>query len=279
MEYFNYNGKIYKNNTALISVNNRGLRYGDGLFETLKSINSTIQFAEDHIERLWKGMNLLQFKIPVHFTAENLQQEILELLKKNGHSNTARIRLTIFRGDGGLYDEISHIPHYLIQTWALPEDTGKWNSNGLVLGVYADAKKSCDMLSNLKHNNFLPYAMAALYAKKQKWNDAILFNSHERICDTAIANIFLVKGDIIYTPSLDEGCIAGIMRKNIINQLVKDDLEIIEGKITIEDLLDADEVFLSNSIYYIRWVQRIGDKEYTNSLTQKIYSSFLSTIS
>lgn len=279
MEYFNYNGKIYKDDVTVISVNSRGLRFGDGLFETLKSRSYELQFADDHFVRLWKGMDLLQFKIPVHFTAENIKQQILKLLNKNDHKNIARIRLTIFRGDGGLFDEINHIPHYLIQTWALPEDTGKWNSNGLLLDIYSDVKKSCDVLSNLKHNNFLPYVMAALHAKKQKCNDAILLNNHERICDTTIANIFLIKGDVIYTPSLDEGCIAGIMRKNILRQLVKDNLRVFEGEITVDDLLNADEVFLSNSIYNIRWVQRIGDKEYTNSITQKIYTSFLSTIS
>ncbi|MEP7254196.1 MAG: aminotransferase class IV [Ferruginibacter sp.] len=279
MEYFNYNGKIYKNDVTVISVNSRGLRFGDGLFETLKSSNNKLQFAADHFERLWKGMDLLQFKVPVHFTAENLLQQILKLVNKNGHNNMARVRITVFRGDGGLYDEINHTPHYIIQTWALPDDTGKWNSNGLLLEIYSDVKKSCDMLSNLKHNNFLPYVMAALHAKKQKCNDAILLNNHGRICDTTIANIFLIKGDVIHTPSLDEGCIAGIMRKNIISQLIKDNLQVFEGEITVDDLLNADEVFLSNSIYNIRWIQRIGDKEFTNRITQKIYTSFLSTIS
>ncbi len=279
MEYFNCDGKIYKNNTTVISINSRGFRFGDGLFETLKSRNKKLQFADDHFERLWKGMNLLQFKMPVHFTAEKLQEEISDLLNKNGHNNIARVRLTVFRGDGGLFDEINHIPHYLIQTWALPDDTGKWNSNGLLLGIYNDVKKSCDILSSVKHNNFLPYVMAALHAKKQKCNDAVLLNNNDRICDTTIANIFLIKGDVIHTPSLDEGCIAGIMRKNIISQLVKANLKVFEGEITVDDLLNADEVFLSNSIYNIRWVQRIGDKEYSNKITQKIYTSFLSTIS
>ena len=279
MEYFNYNGNIYKNDTTVISVNSRGLRFGDGLFETLKSRNNKLQFAGDHFARLWKGMNLLQFKIPVHLTADYLQREVLELLNKNGHDNMARIRLTVFRDDGGLYDEINHIPNYLIQTWALPEDAGKWNTNGLLLGVYDDVKKSCDILSNLKHNNFLPYVMAVLYAKKQKWNDTVLLNNHGRICDTTIANIFLIKGDVIYTPSLDEGCIAGVMRKNLLAQFVKSKLKVVEGEITIEDLLNADEVFLSNSIYNIRWVQHIGDKQYAHNITQKIYTSFLSTIS
>lgn len=279
MEYFNYNGKLYNDNANLISINSRGLRFGDGLFETLKSKNNNLQFANDHFERLWHGMNLLQFKIPVHFTIENLHKQIRDLLNKNGHNDTARIRLTIFRGDGGLNDDINHIPHYLIQTWPLPIETGSWLNNGLLLGVYNDVKKSCDVLSDIKHNNFLPYVMAALHAKKQKWNDAVLLNSHGRICDTTIANIFLIRGDVIYTPSLDEGCIAGIMRKNLLTQFKKDKLNVIEGKITVDDLQNADEVFLSNSIHNVRWVQCIGDKKYKNHFTQKIYTSFLSTIS
>lgn len=279
MEYFIYDGKIYKNDTDLISINSRGLRFGDGLFETLKSSSNILQFTDDHFERLWKGMNLLQFKVPVHFTAKGLQRQIQELLNKNRHNSIARIRLTVFRGDGGLYDNINHLPHYLIQTWPLPDDTGKWLSNGLSMGIYNDVKKSCDILSNLKHNNFLPYAMAAVYAKKQKWNDAILLNSHGRICDTTIANIFLIKENVIYTPSLREGCIAGVMRKNLLLQFSDDKLHVVEGEITIEDLEEADEVFLSNSIHNIRWVQCIGDKKYDNKCTQKIFSSFHSTIS
>lgn len=279
MECFIYNGRIYGNDNDLVSINSRGLRFGDGLFETFKSKNNELQFAEDHFERLWKGLNLLQFKIPVHFTVENLKAQIRELLDRNGHNSMARVRLTVFRGDGGLYDEINHVPHYIIQTWPLPEDTGKWLSNGLVLGIYHDVKKNCDVLSNIKHNNFLPYVMAALHAKKQKWNDAVLLNNHDRVCDTTIANIFLVKRGVIYTPSLKEGCIAGIMRKNLLQQFAEDKLTVVEGEITIEDLQNADEVFLSNSINNIRWVQRIGDKKYDNKYTRKIFSSLYSTIS
>jgi branched-chain amino acid aminotransferase len=272
MNYYNYNGKNFEENKNVISAANRGLRYGDGLFETIKSIQGKLLFADDHFARLWKGMNLLRFKLHKHFTPDSLEDEISELLKKNGHKNTARIRITVFRGDGGLYDDINHTPNYLIQTWALPEDSGQWNSNGLVLGIYPDVKKSCDILSNLKHNNFLPYVMAALQAKEQKWNDAIILNSSGHICDSTIANIFLVKNEMIFTPALDEGCIAGIMRRNMLQQLKSSNIPVIEGKITVDDLMNADEIFLTNSIYNMRWVQAVAGKNYDNAYTQKIYS-------
>ena len=277
MEYFIYNGKTYKEESPILSVNSRGLRYGDGLFETIKSIKGELQFIDEHLARLWKGLQVLQFNIPKHFTPEYLQDEIFALLKKNSHEKMARIRLTVFRGDGGLYDEINHKPHYLVQSWPLLDDAGEWNSNGLVLGIYTDVKKSCDLLSNLKHNNFLPYSMAALHAKKQKWNDAVLQNTEGGVCDTTIANLFLIKDGVIYTPALAQGCIAGIIRKFLINRLTAANYKIIEGRLTGDDLDAADEVFLTNSIYNLRWVQSLGEKKYTNIQTQKIYTTVFST--
>jgi len=277
MNHFIFNGRLYKEDVAVLSAGSRGLRFGDGLFETIKSINSQLEFLDEHLARLWKGMQVLQFNIPKHFTPDRLQDEIENLLKKNGHIKYARIRLTIFRGDGGLYDEIDHKPNYFIETWALADETGTWNSNGLVLGIYQGAKKSFDILSNLKHNNFLPYVMAALHAKKEKCNDAILLNTHGRLCDTTIANIFLIKDDVVYTPALQEACISGIMRKHIINCLTAAGYKLAEGQLTVADLEHADEVFLSNSIYNMRWVQRVENKQYTCDQAQKIYAAIFST--
>ncbi len=278
MEFYNYNGKLYKQDEKLISINNRGLRFGDGLFETMKSNANELYFAADHFNRLLNGLEVLQFKVPIHFTIEKLTQQVHNLLKKNAHQKIARVRFTVFRRDGGLYDEVDPVPDYLIQTWALPDTAGQWNSNGLVLGIYSDAKKSCDILSNLKHNNFLPYVMAAMQSKKQKWNDAIVLNTAGNLCDTTIANIFLVKDEMVYTPSLDEGCIAGVMRKNIISKLAANNILVNETALTENDLMEADEVFLTNSIYNLRWVQSIEAKKYSNNFTQKIYSLLSPTI-
>jgi branched-chain amino acid aminotransferase len=278
MVYFNYNGKIHPEGTPVIGVDNRGLRYGDGLFETIKMINGKLLFEDDHFARLWKGLKALEFDIPKNLTVDFLQKEMTALAQKNGHANAARIRLNIVRGDGGLYDAKNHLPNYIIQSWPLAPSNGEWNSNGLVLGIYEASKKSCDLLSNLKHNNYLPYVLAALKAKSQKWNDAIVLNTNGRICDTTIANIFIVKDGAVFTPSLQEGCVAGVMRRVVIQQVLKSGIDLIEKEISISELLAADEVFLTNSIYNIRWVQGIGDITFKNSLTYTIFSSLQSTI-
>lgn len=276
MNYFNFNGKILEENTNVVGPSNRGLRYGDGLFETIKFKNNELILADEHFARLWKGMHLLQFDIPKLFNTENLQQQITLLLKKNKQSE-ARVRVAVIRGDGGLYDAKNNSPIYIIQTWPLASDPTILNENGLQLCIYNDAKKVIDNFCNIKHNNYLPYFMGAIFAKQQQCNDAIILNNNDRICDSTIANIFIVKDEIIYTPSLAEGCVAGVMRKFILQNISTTGYALTETKISKEMLLEADEVFLSNSIYNIRWVAAIEEKKYSNTITRKIFESLLKT--
>ena len=274
MSYFNFNGKILEENNPVIGPSNRGLRYGDGLFETLKFKNNELILADEHFARLWKGMQLLKFDIPKLFTQEMIEQQVSQLLKKNNQTE-ARVRLTVIRADGGLYDAKNHTPLYIIQSWPLNTNNASLNENGLQLCIYTEGKKTVDNFCNIKHNNYLPYFMGALFAKQQQCNDAVILNNHERVCDSSIANIFIIKGQTIYTPSLNEACIAGVMRKFIIQNISSLEYTIVETKITREMLLDADEVFLSNSIYNIRWVAAIEQKEYSNTNTRIIFN-FLS---
>lgn len=272
MGYFIYNGKFLKVGTPIISTANRGLRYGDGLFETMLLQEGKILLEGAHFARLWKGMAVLGFDFPKHFTPEKLSEQILALAKKNCLEKNARVRLQVVRGDGGLYDAANHTPHYIIETGALPENYGTLNSNGLVAGIYHDVKKTADILGNLKHNNFLPYAMAALFAKKQKWNDAFLLNSHERICDSSMANIFIVKNQTVFTPALSEACVAGVMREHIIAALKPSPWKVQETQLTVADIAQADEIFLTNSVYKMRWVKNVGDNVYTHQTIQKLYA-------
>lgn len=277
MNSFIFNGKILKPETCVISADNRGFRYGDGLFETMKFKHGELIFGNEHFARLWKGMNTLKFDIPKHFVPALLEEQIRSLLKKNHKAGMARIRLTVFRGDGGLYDASGQL-NYVIQAWDLPENADEWNSNGITLGIYHEIKKSCDILSNIKHNNFLPYALAAIHSRNEKWNDAILLNTNGRICDTTVANIFIIKDNIFYTPSLDEGCIAGIIRKYLINRLQSLHYTIQEKALTSDDLINADEVFLSNSIFNIRWVGQLGDIIFSNKTLFSIYPQLIQSI-
>ena len=269
MIFYNYNGKIFSENENIIGPTNRGLRYGDGIFETIKFQNASIILADDHFKRLWQAMKALQFSIPVHLTVEKLTAEINALIKKN-KLKEARIRITVIRSDGGIYDPKNDTPNYIIEAIKLPEDNGLLNINGLQICIYEVALKSIDLFSNIKNNNYLPYFMGAKFAKQQQCNDALILNSKGNICDSTIANIFFIKDKIIYTTALSEGCVAGVMRNWLINTLRILNYKVEEIIITKSILCEADEVFLSNSIYNIRWVGSLDDKNYTNIEIQKI---------
>jgi branched-chain amino acid aminotransferase len=272
--YINFNGKILEADTPIIVAQNRGLRFGDGLFETIKLKNNHLIFFEAHFARLQKGLAATQFQIAKTFTEQFVKEQILHLAKKNNLSN-ARVRFTVVRGNGGLYDAENHAINYIIEAIQLPNDDAILNSNGLDLCIYTDAKKTIDNFSNYKHNNFLPYSMGALYAKQQKCNDAIILNAENNIADTTIANIFYIKNGQFYTPALQQGCVAGIVRQFLVGQIQKLGFSVHETQVSIADLQLADEVFLTNSIYNIRWVKTVENTNYSLQYTQQLVQKLI----
>ena len=271
-----FNGRIVRGNEPHLLVSNRGYRYGDGLFETMKVVKGIILSEVYHFERLFGGLSLLKFTVPKLFTTEKLAEDILHLCKKNECENLARVRLSVFRGNGGLYDE-DRTPGYIIECWPLNVSVNRLNENGLVIDIFPDAQKSCDKFSNLKSANFLPYSMAAQYARENKLNDSLILNTSNRIADSTVANVFIEKDGIIITPALKEGCVNGVMRRSLVEKLRAMSYELREAELTINDLQTADEVFLTNAINGIRWVRQFRDKIYTNEKTVDIYNRFITT--
>jgi branched-chain amino acid aminotransferase len=272
-----FNGKMVSGKEPILMASNRGYRYGDGLFETMKVVNGNIALNQFHFERLFSGLSLLKFEIPRLFTAEKLQQEIILLCKKNGCENLARVRLSAFRGNGGLYDEDKTL-QYIIECWPLNESVTRLNDNGLVIDIFPDARKSCDKFSTIKSANFLPYSMAAQYARENKLNDALVLNTTGNIADSTIANIFIIKDDVVITPGLEEGCVSGVMRRHLLEQFRVSGISFQESKLGVSDLTTAEEIFLTNAINGIRWVRQFGDRMYTNVKTVEIYNRFIKTI-
>ncbi len=275
MNYFNYNGKLYEQGVAVIAPDNRGLRYGDGLFETIKYTQNNFILLDEHLNRLWLGMEAMTFTPPKLFTREYIADQLHKLVTKNKHSS-ARVRLTVIRADGGLFDPQHLQPQLLIQSFPLTQ-VEHINQNGLKLCMYRDAIKSCDRFSHLKHNNFLPYLMGALFAKTNKCNDAIILNNYGRIADSCIANIFIFKDNVLMTPAIEEGCVAGVMRNYILAQAQKLGYSVNETALTESMLMEADEVFCSNSIFNIKWVAAIEGITFTNELTARLYQQLSKT--
>jgi branched-chain amino acid aminotransferase len=284
MNYLNLDGSILPSDQPVLTADNRGYRYGDGLFETMKLVKQKICLGNYHFNRFFNGLQLLGFEIPTGLTADILTDQVFELCKKNQCDELARIRMSAFRGNGGLYEGDNKL-HYLIECKPLSIDSNQWNENGLLIGIYTDARKSSDAFSHLKSANYLPYVMGAKHSQANEWNDCLVLNQEGRIADATIANVFMVKDGIIFTPSLSEGCVDGVMRKYLLESLnvdpgnyqgVKPNVE--EKPITIEYILNADEVFLTNAVTGIRWVKQLQDKTYGHSRTSRIYNQFIKTI-
>jgi branched-chain amino acid aminotransferase len=269
------NGKFLNESNASVSINNRSFRYGDGFFETIKMVQGRVQFANLHWDRLFASLQALQFESPSFLTPAYLLNRIEQLVAKNGHQKLARIRVTIFRGNGGLYDPDNLHPNLLIQSWPLNPANNLLNENGLVIGDYKQGFKAADSFANLKSNNYLLYAMAALQAKRQHWNDALVLNHRGTYADATIANLWVVKENRIMTPPLTDGGVAGVARRFLLESLPAAGFSVEERSLAPNDVESADEVFLTNAIYGLRWVRQHAESVFTNATAARIHYELL----
>lgn len=273
--FYLLNGKMIEAQESTIHPDNRSFRYGEGLFETMRWCKGQLPLWNEHWSRLTASLPQLYFACPVHFTQACLLQEIQRLLKKNKLAGQARIRLTLFKGEGGIWEPPSTSFNYLLQCWPLAQEPPQLNVNGLELGIFDAGWKSCDAFSNIKSNNYQLYALAAQYAKSRHWNECLVRNQFQRVCDTTIANLFFIRDQIIHTPALTEGCVAGVMRSHLLQQWKKDGRSVVEGAYEVQDLLEADELFLTNAIHGIRWVKSFGEKQYGYRETAQLYEAYI----
>ncbi|MCD6012675.1 MAG: hypothetical protein K0Q79_2537 [Flavipsychrobacter sp.] len=268
MSYINLNGKITTRDDARLPVENRAFRYGYGIFETMLIVNDTIHLSEYHWERLYAGMKQLELELPPLVTLDYLEEEVWRTVNKNKLDKLCRVRLQVYGGEGGLYEPGDRKAGYVIECFSLDEGVMHFNENGLIVGVAHGLNKSMDALCNLKSCNALIYTMAANQAREHQWNDAMVCNTLGNIIESTIANIFWIKNGTVYTPPLSEGCVAGVIRRYLMH-----DIPVEEKKLSVEELLLADEVFLTNAIKRMRWVSSIGDVCYKNEQTKSIYHS------
>jgi branched-chain amino acid aminotransferase len=270
MNFVIINGQLQERELTTFRTDNHSYRYGDGLFETMRVENGEIHLGDFHFDRLFDGLRLLKIAPPLSFSPGKLKNDIRTLCSKNDYLRSAKIRLSVCRGNGGLFDCDNNF-QYLLECYPMPSSVELKYHEGLVVDTYQDALKSCDQFSNLKSANYLPYVMAALWAKEKNLDDAFVLNQHRRICDATHANIFWFKSGQLFTTLLSEGCVAGVMRRKILLS----GLPVTETICPPEVLSDADEIFLSNAVSGIRWIKQYGSKTYTNEQTNRLLSTLM----
>ncbi len=269
-DLINYNGNVLPAAEPVLTAQNRAFRYGDGLFESIRIIKDRVMLFPLHYQRMLNGLQHLKINIPDNFTEDFCKKLILDYCEQAGITENARIRLSFFRKAGGLFLPATNEAEYLIEGQALSNNNYNLNSKGLTIDIYTEIEKHFSMLAAYKTNNAVLYVMAAIYREEQGLDDCLVINSRSRVIESTNANIFLVKGNKLYTPPLAEGCVAGVMREFILYIAAKNNISVHETPLTLEELFEADEAFLTNAIYGIRWIEHYKSKVYTNSLTTKL---------
>jgi len=269
-QYILFNDEFFAADEAVIKASNRGFKFGDGLFETMRMSNGKLQFAAQHADRLRAGMKALKMEGYPLMDEYFLRQKTTELLKKNKIHAHARFRLTIYREGEGLYTPEHNKTGYLLEGLPLEDPHYELNKKGLIIDVYDEITKPVNKLSNYKTSNSLLYVMAGLFKKQHRLDEALILNQHGFLCESISSNVFVVYQKQIYTPALSEGCVAGVMR-TIVLQLAKTyQLPIIEAQISPEILKEAEEVFVTNASSGIRWVMGYGKKRYFNEVAKML---------
>jgi branched-chain amino acid aminotransferase len=267
--YQNINGKVQEASVDGISISNRAYLYGDGLFETIRVFNGELINFENHYKRLQEGAAVLKIRMPNFFTEEFFFEKINELLSLSKIEGGGRVRLSIDRMSGGNY-----VPDYNEATFAIevkPIDDSDFvlNSKGIEVDIYTEHKKTRSKLSNIKTKNGLIYVLAGINAKEKNLDNMLLMNDAMGIIESSSSNLFVVSNGVLYTPGLEDGCLAGTMRMQIINLALKNGVKVYECSILPQNLLSADEVFLTNAIEGVKWVIGYRTKRYFNTTSRK----------
>ncbi len=256
----NFNGRLLEKETAIFTRDNRGFKYGDAVFETMKVLDGNVVFLEDHYFRLMASMRMLRMEIPMTFTMQFLEDEVLKTVQANENMGSARVRLSVFRKDGGLYTPATNQVSFVVEV----SELNIVFKPVYEVDLYKDYYVQANLLSTLKTTNRMLNTLASIFRQENGLDNCILINDHKNVVEVVNGNLFLVKGNTITTPPLTDGCIKGIIRKKIIELVEKSkDYTLIEGKISPFDLQKADELFITNTIVGVQPITKYRKSSYS----------------
>jgi branched-chain amino acid aminotransferase len=270
----NSNGTLVEAN-EIVGTGNRGFLFGDAVFETIRIRDGKVLFLEDHYFRLMATMRIVRMEIPMNFTMEYIESQILMTAIANQCERAARIRVTVFRNDGGFYLPETNTIGFVIHAISLEKEDYSIQSLFYEVDLYKDFHIAKHLLSTLKTTNKMIHITGSVFAKENELQNCLLLNEEKNVVEALQGNIFMLMGKTLITPPISDGCLNGVMRKNII-AIAKElgDIEVIEKSISPFDLQKADELFITNVIQGIQPITKYRKKEYqttqANILVQKL---------
>ncbi|MFT4544360.1 MAG: branched-subunit amino acid aminotransferase/4-amino-4-deoxychorismate lyase [Bacteroidia bacterium] len=272
-----FNGVFHPTDEALLSVNNRGFTYGDGFFESMRVSNGKAPLINGHWQRLERVTSFMRISIAPELNLRSFNQFALQLAGKNGYSN-ARIRFQGYRIGAGKYTPEESKLGWCMICEPNEESYYSLNKKGLRLDVCKSHVINPAPQSSFKTSNSLPYVLGGIYAKENGLDDCFLIDGKGNVAEATGSNVFLVKENMLITPDLVSGGVGGVMRSLVMQEASAVGLSVNAKTITREDILNADECFLTNASTGIQWVGAVGKKRYfkraASKLTEHINAKF-----
>ena len=270
LNFINNNGELVTADQNILKCNNRSFLYGDGLFETMHACGNVVHHVERHYNRLVRSSSVLSLNLPENFNTEMIRRESERMLKRNKYFKGARIRLSVFRNEGGFYSPMNNSVSWVIQGSKLNSEEYLLNKTGFSIDLYEGLYKSVNALSELKSVNSLLYVLAGIYKDKNNLDDIFILNEDKRIVEALSSNVFIFNNDILYTPHDGEGPVRGIMRDVVIELATELGLRVVQSEVTEQLIMNADELFLTNAVKGIQWVGRYKTKRFFNQLSSML---------
>lgn len=254
---------------------NRAFLYADALFETVKIVQQKVLYLEDHYFRLMASMRILRMRIPMDFSMEYFEQQLVNAIPVDEKHSAYRVRMTVFRNPGGRYLPTDATVSFVVQAELLSSDLYVFNEEPYEIELYKDFYiPSGNLLSTLKTTSKLPSVLGSIWADENGYQNALLLNQDKNIVEALNGNVFMLMENKLITPSLSEGCLNGIMRKQVISIMNKNqDMEVVESTISPFDLQKADEIFITNMITGVRSVTKYRKKEYSNNSAKRLINA------
>lgn len=275
----NFNGTIVSKDTNILTQN-RAFLYGDAVFETVKISNGSVLFLEDHYFRLMASMRIVRMEIPMNFTMEYFEQELLSTVTANDCLNAGRARITVYRNEGGYYLPLTRSVSYLIHATPLENALYTEGKKEYEVDLYKDFYVAKQLLSTIKSTNRILNTTASIFAHENGLDNCLILNDTKNVIEAIQGNLFMVVDNKLISPPVSEGCINGVMRKQILALAKKiATIEVEEAPISPFDLQKADELFITNVIQGIQSITKYRKKSFKTSLAETLLQQLNESIS
>ena len=251
------NGRMIPESQAHISIHDHGFLYGDGVYETLRVRESVPLFLEEHMNRLKHSLKALSMASPL--TSKALSRAIHKLILVNRHKESA-LRLTITRGVGGhgFDPSLCKTPTILMTSRPFTGYPARFYKRGMIAALVSIQRNAPEALPpSVKSISCLNNILAKIESRKVKADEALMLSAGGSVAEGTVSNVFFVKQEQLFTPALDGHQLSGVTRACVCELARKEGFRVTETKVSVEDLMSADEVFLTSSLMEIMPVGKL----------------------